>query len=129
MRSIFYRWMKTLTERDITNFVSLYSNNSVIFTKINTKLIYNNPYNNGPPEEIFRGKIGSFRNFENTLFSNPGEFKIGDYNLSVSEKEKRIIFNYDFTFKNENFKSDNIMMFSEDLKGWEICYHQSILSK
>ena len=129
MRSLFYRWIKTLSERDITNFVNLYSVNSVNFTKLKTSKIYNNPHNNDKSEEIFHGKMGSFRNFENILFSDPGDFKISDFRLDISEKENRIISKYDFTFKNEKFISDNIMILKEDLRGWEICYHQSILSK
>ena len=129
MRSLFYRWMKTLSERDITNFVKLYSDNCIVFTKLKTTPIYNSPHNNDQSEEIFRGKIGSFRNFENILFSDLDDFRITEFSLDISERDKRIISKYDFIFKEESFKSSNIMILSGNMSNWEICYHQSILSK
>ena len=117
--------MKTLNERDISNFIRLYTVKCEARTK---SRLNKSPFLLSSTDHC-RGRLGAFRKYENIFLCDLGDFKIKDFDFDVSEEQKRIICQYDFKFQRKIYKSSDIMMIVRDNEEWKINYHLSILSK
>lgn len=125
MRSLFYKWVKTLNEKEITNFVRLYTVRCEIHTKSKLK---ESPFLLSSTDRGY-GRLGAFRKYENVFFCDLDDFKIKDFSVDISEEQKRIICQYNFKFQRETYISDDIMILVKDDEDWKINYHLSVLSK
>lgn len=124
----FFKWVQYLQRRDITKFVSLYSNECILIPRIepSVKKSLLNPY---PSDLILHNRVGAFKNFENMFFCPYREFQITEHKIFSTNPGNSIYAECSFYYRGSNYLSNHNMTLTEENKENKIIYHASSLKK
>ena len=128
MGAIFFKWIKYLQSKNITKFLGLYSNHSILIPKIEKPIKPSliNPY---PEDVTLHGRVGAFKNFENIFFSHYREFKITDHNVIHVGKNKTLFADCNFYYKGFIYHTTHNMSLTNENSEDKIIYHHSVLKR
>ena len=124
----FFKWVQYLQRRDITKFLSLYSNECILIPRVEPSVRESliNPY---PNDLVLHNRVGAYKKFENIFFCPYREFNILDHKLTTSDNKENIYAQCKFYYRGSNYQSNHNITLSKDNYEDKIIYHASSLKK